>query len=97
MANPIRPNPSTRFDFRLPQIIVGGWLLAIVAGHAQVSITMDPTKKLYVAYEPISVNVAITNRCGPGHCSRIGRTPWLSFSVTDSNGNLVAPSAATSL
>jgi len=57
---------------------------------------MDPTKKLYVAYEPISVNVAITNRAGRDIVLASRGTPWLSFSVTDSNGNLVAPSAATS-
>jgi hypothetical protein len=73
----------------------GLWLVWAGVSQAQISVTMEPTKKLYVAYEPVTVAVSITNRAGRDIVLASRGTPWLSFSVTDSNGNLVSPGGST--
>ena len=76
--------------------VAGLWLGLTGASRAQMSVTMEPTKKLFVAYEPVTVTVSITNRAGRDIVLASRGTPWLSFSVTDSNGNLVSPGGSTS-
>lgn len=82
----------------LPQllaVVTGLWLLGLGSARAQMSVTMEPTKKLFVAYEPVTVTVSITNRAGRDIVLASKGTPWLSFNVTDSNGNLLSPAGRT--
>lgn len=74
----------------------GIWLWAAGPVGAQISVSLEPSKKLYVAYEPVTVTVSITNRAGRDIVLASRGTPWLSFNVTDSNGNLVSPGGPTS-
>lgn len=83
---------------RFPESLVaaaGIWLVMAGLGHAQMSVTMEPTKKLFVAYEPVMVTVSITNRAGRDIVLASRGTSWLSFNVTDSNGNLLSPAGPT--
>ncbi len=68
------------------------WFGLLAGAQAQLSVTLQPNKKLYVAHEPVSVTVSITNRAGRDIVLAGRGTPWLSFNVTDSNGNLISPS-----
>ncbi|MEM7012566.1 MAG: hypothetical protein AAF585_13910 [Verrucomicrobiota bacterium] len=79
-------------------------LLALVAvftfaprAQAQISVQMQAEKKIYVAYEPLNMIVAITNRAGrdvvlSGPSGDSGS--WLSFEVTDDKGYLISPKRA---
>jgi hypothetical protein len=90
----VRMTSSVPRCFRFPGFLAAAFLvlLAVPGARAQLTVTMQPSKKLYVAHEPIAVDVAITNRAGRDIVLAGRGTPWLSFSVTDSNGNLVSPS-----
>ncbi|MEO0444933.1 MAG: hypothetical protein AAF191_02535 [Verrucomicrobiota bacterium] len=81
------------------------WLLmgmaSFVVGHqtvqAQLIVTAEPSKKLYVAYEPVMVKVSILNRAGRDIVlADKGSTSWLTFQVTDSTGHLLSPHSRTS-
>ncbi len=76
-----------------------GFLVAVLAfaafapqARAQLGVQIQPTKKIYVAYEPVQVVLTIVNRAGRDVVlAGRGKTPWLSFHVTDFQGNLVSP------
>lgn len=60
---------------------------------AQISVTLEPTKQIYVAHEPVYAVLTITNRAGSDVVLRgPGNAPWLAFEVIDSQGHLVSPS-----
>jgi hypothetical protein len=71
------------------------WFALGAAASAQLTVVMEPAKKLYVAYEPVTVSVSITNRAGRDIVLASRGTSWLTFQVTDSAGNVVAPNAST--
>ncbi len=75
-------------------LILAVFTLAIFSNEAsaQLSVQMKPTKGTFVAYEPVKVVLTITNRAGRDVVlSGRGKTPWLSFQVTDNHGNLISP------
>jgi len=79
----------------LPLLAATLWFALVSGASAQLSVVMEPAKKLYVAYEPVSVTVSITNRAGRDIVLASRGTSWLSFQVTDSAGNMVSPGGNT--
>tara|TARA_R110002096_G_scaffold376724_7_gene570501 strand:- start:16658 stop:17575 length:918 start_codon:yes stop_codon:yes gene_type:complete len=74
--------------------ILALFTFAMVAtdSHAQLSVHMKPTKDTFVAYEPVKVVLTITNRAGRDVVlAGRGRSPWLTFQVSDAQGHLVSP------
>jgi len=108
---PVKPETEFPFRLRRPTamrtvfassplrlLLVGlalgcGWLSP---ARGQIVVSMEPTKKLYVAYEPIQMEISILNRAGRDVVlTGKGATPWLSFQITDQNGHLISPRSNT--
>ena len=60
--------------------------------HAQISIDMTIKRRLYLVYEPIVVNVAITNMSGHDLVlDDSDSQKWFSFQVTTGDGRIIPP------
>ncbi len=58
---------------------------------AQINILFKPTKKQFVAYEPVTMNLTITNRTGKtATLQGIGLDNWLDVNVYDKNRQLLS-------
>ena len=71
------------------------FLLLLAAGrqlHAQIKVDMHISRRLYIVYEPIIVNVSITNLSGHELELRdADAQKWFSFQVTTGDGRIVPP------
>lgn len=94
-------SPALSRPFTLFRCLLFGFsvLLASVAApsaQAQIVVNMKPVKKLFVAYEPIQVEVSILNRAGRDVVlSGKGATPWLTFQISDQSEHLISPEEST--
>lgn len=81
----------TKLSFLLPIFLLG----IVQSVSAQISISCQPTKEIYVAHEPVEVSISILNRAGRDLVLN-GKDggPWLTFNVTDSQGHMVSPRQA---
>ena len=90
----MRPAPQKPASSLQPVLWLGATLVSLLLAPAQgqVVVSMKPVKKLFVAYDPIQVEMSILNRAGRDIVlSGKGSTPWLSFQITDESGHLVSP------
>lgn len=65
--------------------------------YAQITVNVTPTRKQYLSYEPIKVNVSISNQAGrPLTLRNTNGNSWVEFVVKNQSGrviNQIAPSA----
>lgn len=90
----MRPVPLISAPFLRPPFWLGAvFALSLLStAQAQIVVSMKPLKKLYVAYEPIQVEMSVLNRAGRDVVlTGKGATPWLSFQITDDAGRLISP------
>lgn len=90
----MRPAPQNPASSLKPVIWLGVFLACLLLSplQGQVVVSMKPVKKLFVAYEPIQVEMSILNRAGRDIVlSGKGSTPWLSFQIKDESGHLISP------
>lgn len=66
-------------------------LSAHSAAHAQVSLTLDIKRRLYMRYEPILATVKITNLSGRNLLLEDGDQAWFGFDVTGGNTETLVP------
>jgi hypothetical protein len=85
----------SRFAFS-PRFLVLALLCAMAPClHAQVDVTLEIPRRLYLCYEPIIATVKITNMTGRDLVLE-DRAPdkWFSFEILDSTGTPIPPRAA---
>jgi hypothetical protein len=64
---------------------------------AQITVNIKPSRKAYISYEPIKVQVSITNQAGrPLTLKNTGGNSWIEFVVKNQSGRVVSQVAATS-
>ncbi len=83
-------------------LLSGTLLAALTMGissvSAQISVSMEPVKKMYVVHEPTTVKVSIVNRAGRDLVlAGRGNSSWLTFDVTDSKGRLASSVRGTGI
>lgn len=65
--------------------------------HAQITVSVRPSSKGYLSYEPINVQVSITNQAGrPLTLRNTGGNSWIEFVVKNQSGRVVNHAATTS-
>ena len=79
-----------------PRLLALALLCAVAPSlHAQIDVTMDIPRHLYLCYEPIVATVAITNLTG-GDLTLSDKAPekWFSFEILNAQGDPIPPTAA---
>lgn len=79
---------KTLFRLLLPALCLLG---ALPAAHAQISVTLEIKRRIYLRYEPILATVKITNLSGRDLVLRDAEQPWFGFDVTGSNTETLVP------
>lgn len=71
-------------------------LFLLPDAQAQLVVSMKPMKKLFVAYEPVEMEISILNRAGRDVVlAGKGATPWLNFQITYDSQHLISPQEST--
>ncbi len=86
-----RMKPTHRWWLPLLAIVLAAAWVDQASG--QLMVTLQMTKKTYVAFEPLELVVSVANRTGRDvvlHGPATGEG-WLSFEVLDNSGHLIAP------
>jgi hypothetical protein len=77
-------------------LAVAFFLAAASAAHARLQVDIEFKRTLYIAYEPLIVNVSITNLSGNAlNLADSGRTHWFGFLIETLDGRPIPPRSSS--